>query len=1159
MKSHTNHFGFSLALVLCAHGLGGLLMVNQAVAANDGISATVTADTVQLIAPEPNAIVDVAATNITLQYPTDTQLELRVNGKIVDAALIGRTETNTSKQQITQTWIGVALQEGQNEITATVSKNGAVMQTVRRSVQTRGSAAKIQLTTAETRVPADGRSTVTVLGELFDGNGNRSHRDAVVTLKPSAGEFVEPDANPEQPGYQVKAIAGKFTASLRTNLNPQTVRIQAQMAEIEAFTQVQFEPSLRPSLVTGSIDLRLGKRGTDFYSSLQEFLPPDGDNGYQVDAVGSIFATGKVGDWLVTGAYNSERNLNQTCDGTSKLFRDKQFCDQSYPVYGDSSKTEVLTPSIDSVFFKIERTAPGTIGTDYAMWGDYNTEEFATKSQQFTATTRPLHGFKANYNLGNLQVSGLYANNVEGFQRDTIAPDGTSGFYFLSRRTLVGGSENVMLELEELNRPGTVIEQQQLVRGKDYEIDYDRGTLLFKQPILRADIDRTGTVLVRRIVATYQYEGQAGDKSNIYAGRLRYHLSKQANQESWIGATYLRENRGVRDFELYGGDALFTFGNASVIAEYAHSTNNSDVVGLVSGSAYRLEANATIAPKVQVKGYFRRAETGFANNATISFVPGQTRYGAEISGTVGPKTTLRAQYDHEDNRGIAPKPMTNRQDLFAQRTSAILGGKVDNSLTTITAGVQQKIGQADLNVDYVHRDRTDRITPKSSGSSDQIRSRLTLPLAEKLTLTAQNETTLSSKTDAVYSDQTALGLNWAIMPGLSLNLGQQFFHRGQLAGKAITSLNLSGEYKLGADTTLNARYGILGGVDSWTTQGAIGLNQGWTIAPGLRLDATYEHLFGGLLGQTAAGIQFAQPFAVGQSAASLVAQSGDSYSVGIEYTGSQDFQASARYQYRSSRDGTNTVINAAATGKLSPALTAMVRYQQAGTANQRLVGLADTANLKVGLAYREPNDDRFNALLRYEYRKNPATTPDTILFGTGTGSADHLFGLEAVYAPNWRWEFYGKYALRRSTTFLASDFANSSVVSLGQLRATYNFSYSWDVTGEVRWLSQPSANFNELGLLLEAGYYLTPNLRLSAGYSFGEARDRDLGQSRSAGGLYLGLTVKLNELFDGFGMQKAVPKEASITAKTMPKNDVMAIPTAPVIDLNAPNVSQGVK
>ncbi len=81
--------------------------------------------------------------------------------------------------------------------------------------------------------------------------------------------------------------------------------------------------------------------------------------------------------------------------------------------------------------------------------------------------------------------------------------------------------------------------------------------------------------------------------------------------------------------------------------------------------------------------------------------------------------------------------------------------------------------------------------------------------------------------------------------------------------------------------------------------------------------------------------------------------------------------------------------------------------------------------------------------------------------------------------------------------------------------------YNWDVTGDVRWLNQFVSGRNELGAALEAGYYLTPNLRMSAGYSLGVADDPNGG--RNASGPYLGLTVKLNELFGGFGRQEIAP------------------------------------
>lgn len=309
-------------------------------------------------------------------------------------------------------------------------------------MQVRGDTKQLKIQTLETRIPADGRSTATVQGELLDAKGNRSNQNAVVSLVASVGTFVG-EAKPDQPGFQVQARKGQFTATLRSGLNAQTVRILAKTNNLKALTQIQFETNLRPSIATGVINLRLGSRGTNYYGSFRDFLPADGKNGTQLDIDSAVFATGKIGDWLFTGAYNSDRPLNEDCNGSDRLFRDVQFCEHNYPVYGDSSTVEALTPSQDSLYLRFERSARiPNAAPDFAMWGDYNTE-FARSSQEFTATNRQLHGFQANYNLGNLQITGFYGNNVEGFQRDAIAPDGTSGYYFLSRRLLVPGSENV--------------------------------------------------------------------------------------------------------------------------------------------------------------------------------------------------------------------------------------------------------------------------------------------------------------------------------------------------------------------------------------------------------------------------------------------------------------------------------------------------------------------------------------------------------------------------------------------------------------------------------------------------------------------------------------------------------------------------------------------
>ena len=1149
---------------------------------------SLAANEVRILSPQ-TGISTKRSTNLVVQYKADSQIQVNVNKKPIDPRISTQQQRDEASNLITQVWYDIPLEEGAN-ILSVQAGNGtpaSIELTVKKA------SAQIEITpVGDPRIPADGRSNLALTGRIIDENGQLITEDSVVTLTTSAGKFIGADYDKDQLGFQVMARGGTFTAQLQSGLEAQKVRIRAALANlgtgnqrqdqgsfapreslvnpnpsisnpnsqspnfqspntepqrltrtpispIEAYTQVEFITNLRPSLVSGSVNLRIGRGGTNFWGRRQDFLNPEIGDGAQIDLTGAVFATGKLGEWLFTGAYNSDRNLNETCDGTTRLFRGPQSCEQQYPVYGDSSTVDYLTPSTDSLYLRFERSSrvPGA-EPDYVMWGDYNTQELARGSQLFTATTRQLHGFKGNYNLGNLQFTALYSGDIQGFQRDTIPPNGTSGYYFVSRRRLVPGSENVFIETEELNRPGTVVERKPLNRGPDYEIDYDRGTLLFRRPILATEfqpfgttattgeVSEGGTVLVRRIVVSYQYENTGGGDSRLYAGRLQYNLSQEFNSQSWLGATYLRQDQGLEDFELYGADFLISLGkNGQFIGEYAHSFNNSLFLGGIAGSAYRFEVNSNLSSAINARAYYRSVEENFSNNATTSFTPGQTRYGAAATARLGDSTRFVVGYDHEVNFGTAPAVRTDFFDLFNPGVEAAPGSAVSNSLTTIRAGIEQQIGSSTLGVDYVNRDRDDRVNSVFTGNASQIVSRLGIPITESFTFRAQNELNLGSGNDPLYPNRTTLGLDWRAYPGVTMRLAHQFFDGGILGNNSITSLDTIVEQQIGENTSVTGRYSVISGFNGITGQGAVGLNHRWVISPGLRVNLGYEHTFSNSSVPTAAGTRFLQPYAVGQSAASLALLGGDVYSVGVEYSDNPNFQAAARIEHRTGSGNNNTVFSVAGAGKVTPALTALARYEQANFANQGIEGLGDTATLRMGLAYRDPNSDQWNALFRYEYRKNPSTIPETILIGSGTGSQEHVLALEAIYAPNWRWEFYGKGAFRYSNTDLAQSFSNSSSVYLSQLRASYKLGYQVDLAVEGRWIGQSSPDYNEFGVAVETGYYLTPDLRVGVGYSFGSVDDRDFTGYRSKDGPYLSLTLKVNELFGGFGRQRVVPPQ----------------------------------
>ncbi len=971
------------------------------------------------------------------------------------------------------------------------------------------------------------------VASCLDESGNISRWESIVTLQSSDGQFLGVDANPDAPGFQVRTQAGEFAAELQSSLESQLVQLRAQQVDLRPLARFSLLHRKESSLISGVIDLRFGAQGTDYYGSYRDFLPLDGDNDYGLDVDAAVFATGNIGEWLYTGAYNSDRTLNQDCNGDTRLFRaNSSNCESTYATYGDDSYSNVVTPSLDSVFLRFERTSPSAeAGTDYVMWGDYNTEEFSAPSQLFTATNRQLHGFKANYNFGNLALTGLYANNVEGFQRDTIAPDGTSGFYFTSQRNLVPGSERVYLELEELERPGTVLERIALTRGADYDIDYDRGTLLFNDPVARTQVDEFGLLLVRRIVTTYQHEN--GENTNILAGRLQYSFSQQQGQESWVGTSYLNEDRGSRDFSLYGVDAQVSIGESTQLtAEIARSTNDFDTSDKVSGNAYRLEVDSSLGDWLDGRAYFRSTDSSFSNASTTSFVPGQTRYGAQLAGRVSKNTTLRARVDREDNTGRAPLVITDLADLLSN-TESQPGRELDNSLTTYALGVSQRFGRSTAEVDWLHRDRTDRLNPDSSVSSDQLRTRFTTPITDRLTVVAQNELNLSSGEDPIYPSRTLIGLNWEVMNGLNVGVNQLFYGGDR---NSATTIDVTGEHTFASDTTIHGRFSTINGRQ---LGGTIGLEQGINLAPGLDLDLGFEKVFSTLGRDTAASTQFGQPFAPGQSAASIGLAGGESYSVGLSYTDNPDFQASTRFEHRASRRGSsNTVFTVSALGRITPALTLLGDYRMAHTANQNLTGLGRTSLLKLGMAYRNPKNDRFNALLRYEHRMNPNSIPTSASLGSSTEAQEHLFSAEAIYAPNWRWELYGKYALRNSRTAFSgagNSFSSGSTSQLAQARATYRLGYRWDTVGELRWLG--GGGYSETGFSVEAGYYPLPDLRISAGYS-GGANDTDFGENRSNGGFYFGATAKLSGLLDGFGTQPNGPRQQQESAIVSESNDL---------------------
>jgi len=103
--------------------------------------AQTTATNVKILSPMVDTVEDVPATSVILQFPVGSQVELSINGVLVDPKLVGRTETDPATNLITQTWYGVSLKDGVNTISAQLVGVKEPPATVRVSV--RGTPKKI--------------------------------------------------------------------------------------------------------------------------------------------------------------------------------------------------------------------------------------------------------------------------------------------------------------------------------------------------------------------------------------------------------------------------------------------------------------------------------------------------------------------------------------------------------------------------------------------------------------------------------------------------------------------------------------------------------------------------------------------------------------------------------------------------------------------------------------------------------------------------------------------------------------------------------------------------------------------------------------------------------------------------------------------------------
>jgi hypothetical protein len=433
--------------------------------------------------------------------------------------------------------------------------------------------------------------------------------------------------------------------------------------------RARLQPGARDWILVGLLEGTLGYN--DVSGNLQTFRDNDLDDDTYTEGRTAFYAKGLVqGQWLLTAAYDTDKD---TGDRLKEQIDPNRF----YTLYGDGTEQRYDAQSNSKLYLKVEREAFS------ALWGDFDTGWDDTELTRFNRT---LNGLQVNQYGEKWEVGGFASSTENAFIYDQIQGDGTSGVYQLSQQNLLINSEQIRIVTRDRFHSLEIVEEAALTRYLDYTIDYDEGTIVFKQPIPGQDFN------LNPVYIEAEYEVKTDSSNDLVAGaRIAYRLD---DQDSRVGLTYLKDGTEGREGDLVGMDLRLDLpGGTSLYAEAA--TSDTDING--SAYAYLMEAQHQ-SENLAGRAYLREQETAFGLGQQAPTDGGTREFGVEGDYLLSEQMTLRAEmYRQEDLAGGGHRTVMESQALYQLGDAHVATGL--RSISEETANGEVRDGnQATLGV-----------------------------------------------------------------------------------------------------------------------------------------------------------------------------------------------------------------------------------------------------------------------------------------------------------------------------------------------------------------------------------------------------------------------------------------------------------------------------
>jgi len=1045
------------------------------------------------IYPSPVRTPSTPSVNIGIKHAPDQKITLMLNGTKVPQVNFEARDSNSARTVMMSRWRGVDILEGENAFEAIIKDPaGAVETSLKRNIHFVKNIARAIALPDQSVLVADGRTAPILAVRLEDEAGRPVH----------AGRIAQIDIPPPYRLFSQSRLEGDEEL-----LSPNSARANI-VAGVDGIARIELEPTLQTGKVTIVVTLDNGRKlelfmylepekrdwiivglaeGSIAYNSLKNkavALVAGAADGLNSDGRVAFFAKGLVkGDWMLTLAVDTDKRRGSRDND----FKTEIDPNAYYTLYGDRSYNATEASSRYPVYIKLEKKS------FYAMFGDFNTNITEGK---LTRYNRHLSGIKSEYLGESFQAIGYGAETNQGFAKDEIAANGTSGPYQLSNTYILANSETVTIETRDRIRADVILENRTLIRHLDYTLDNLTGELIFRLPVDVSDSGFNPNVIV------VDYETSSDSERNLsYGGRIQKQILGGRVQ---IGSTFVHEggngNGAGGKSDMIGGEIIAQLGSGTEFRGEVATSRSKQNAGddYETASAFLAEINHT-SEKLNAGAYVRSEEAGYGLRQRSTSTSDVRRYGANVdykfnefvdkkTGRRGTRNIVASLYK-EDNLGTGSSRMLS--EVSVNQESEKISGSVG------IRSVKDKIA-------------TGNVSGNNSGNNREsilalISARFAVP-KHGVTLQASHEQPLSGKANASdFPQRTRLSVEKTITDKASVNISHDILDSVNGSGQN-TSIGVN--YRPWAGTELSVGSDMITS-DSGRRLGAtIGLDQQIQLTPkwSTSFGLTNRRIFGN--GPSIATIA--------PDAAISSLEINESYLAGYAGLGyrTNNTSVSTRIEVRDAATSKSVVTSVAAARELSEKLSfagavrANFRDQDAiittnPNPSGNLSGKSSRIDGRIGTAWRPRNNDKLVVLNRFD-----VSLDDSL---SGIKTTKIVNNATANTMINERWQVAGHYGVKHvKTTFEGSTNSGFSHLVGGETR--------FDITKRIDVGLQGSVLYGQGSKTLSYAYGpsigVSPvdNVWLSLGYNVEGYSDRDFSAAEySQKGVYLKFRFKFDQ------------------------------------------------